>query len=119
MRQLVDAGSIAALARELALQSQCVAIEGNRWRLRVESEALAAPAQRERLQAALREALGSAVELAVELGPTEDTPALREAAARAQRQQAAEKIIHDDPLVQALMHQYSTARIVPGSVKPH
>ena len=119
VRQLVDAGSVAALARELALQSQCVAIEGNRWRLRVESEALAAPAQRERLQAALREALGSAVELAVELGTTEDTPALREAAARAQRQQAAERIIHDDPLVQALMHQYSTARIVPGSVKPH
>ena len=45
--------------------------------------------------------------------------ALREAAKRARRQEAAEKIIHDDPLVRALMQQYSTARIVPGSVKPH
>ncbi len=119
VRKLIDAASITALARELALQAQCVAIDGDRWRLRVEREALALPAHRDRLQAALREALGIAVELEIELGATQDTPALREAAERTRRQQAAEKIIHDDPLVQALMQQYSTARIVPGSVKPH
>ena len=119
VRKLIDAASITALARELALQAQCVAIDANRWRLRVDREALAVPAHRDRLQAALRDALGNAVELEIELGPTQDTPALREATTRAQRQAAAEKIIHDDPLVQALMQQYSTARIVPGSVKPH
>ncbi|MCB2021976.1 MAG: DNA polymerase III subunit gamma/tau [Rhizobacter sp.] len=119
VRAMVDAGSIAALARELALQAQCVAIDGLRWRLRVEREALAAPAQRDRLQAALRAARDEAVELEIEVGPTQDTPARRDAAELAQRQQAAEKIIHDDPLVQALMRQYSTARIVPGSIKPH
>ncbi len=116
---MADAGSITALVRELALQAQCVAIDGLRWRLRVEREALAAPAQRDRLQAALRAARDEAIELEIEVGPTQDTPARRDAAERAQRQDAAEKIIHDDPLVQALMRQYSTARIVPGSVKPH
>ena len=55
----------------------------------------------------------------VEAGPTDDTPARRDAAERARRQAEAEQIIHDDPLVQALMAQYKTARIVPGSVKPH
>ena len=119
VRRLIDAGSITALVRELALQAQCVAIEGDRWRLRVEREALAAPAQRERLQAALGAALGRAVALEIELGAANDTPAQREAAERARRQQAAEQIIARDPLVQALMQQYSTARIVPGSVKPH
>jgi DNA polymerase-3 subunit gamma/tau len=116
---MVDTGSITALVRELALQAECVAVDGLRWRLRVEREALAAPAHRDRLQAALRAARDKAVEIEIEIGPTRDTPARRDAAERARRQQAAERIIHDDPLVQALMRQYSTARIVPGSVKPH
>ena len=119
VRELIAAGSISALTRELALQAQCVAIEGGRWRLRVERETLAAAAHRDRLQAALGDALGGAVELEIEIGAAQDTPAQREAAERARRQQAAEKIIHDDPLVRTLLQQYSTARIVPGSVKPH
>ncbi len=119
VRTMIDAGSITALARELALQAQCVSIDGERWRLRVEREALAAPAQRDRLQAALRASLGNSVEIEIEVGTTQDTPARRDSAERSRRQEAAEKIIHDDPLVQALMRQYSTARIVPGSVKPH
>ncbi|HMN77319.1 MAG TPA: DNA polymerase III subunit gamma/tau [Burkholderiaceae bacterium] len=119
VRELIAAGSITALARELALQAQCVGLEGQRWRLRVEREALAAAAQRERLQAALGDALGAAVELEIEIGAAEDTPAQRDAALRARRQEAAERIIQDDPLVRAVMQQYSTARIVPGSVKPH
>jgi len=119
VRELIAAGSITALARELALQAQCVAIDGQRWRLRVEREALAAAAQRERLRAALGDALGAAVALEIEIGAAEDTPAQRDAARRARRQEAAERIIQDDPLVRAVMQQYSTARIVPGSVKPH
>jgi DNA polymerase-3 subunit gamma/tau len=119
VRALLEQGSVTAMARELALQAECIAIDGTRWQLRVERESLRAPAQRERLQAALREAVGEAVTLQVDLGATNDTPARREAAERERRQQEAERIIHDDPLVQALLHQYSTARIVPGSVKPH
>ena len=70
-------------------------------------------------QATLRELLGKPLTLAIELGATDDTPARREAAERERRQHRAEQVIQDDPLVQALMQQYRTARIVPGSVKPH
>ena len=119
VRSLVEQGVVSAMARELALQSQCVAIDGATWRLRVERESLRAPAQRDRLQAALRQLLDAPLTLEVELGATDDTPARREAAARERRQQEAEQVIEQDPLVQALMQQYRTARIVPGSVKPY
>ena len=119
VRSLVERGSIAALVRELALQAQCVAIDGPRWLLRVERESLCGPGNRDKLQAALGQALGANVQLEVEIGAVQDTPARRDAAERARRQQHAEQIIHDDPLVRALMQQYSTARIVPGSIKPH
>ncbi|HJV63561.1 MAG TPA: DNA polymerase III subunit gamma/tau [Albitalea sp.] len=121
--QMVGQGSIAALVRELALQSQCLAVvnEGGTavWRLRTERETLRAPAQRDKLQAALSQVLDQPVRLEVEAGAAEDSPALRAAAERERRQREAEQIIHDDPLVQALMSQYKSARIVPGSIKPH
>lgn len=119
---LVDAGSISAFARELAMQAQCVALDEQATpvvcRLRVERETLRAPAPCEKLQVALAEALQRTVRLEVEAGAADDSPAKRDAAERNRRQAQAEKIIHDDPLVQALMAQYKTARIVPGSVKP-
>jgi DNA polymerase-3 subunit gamma/tau len=43
---------------------------------------------------------------------------VRDAAERDRRQAEAERVIQDDPLVKALMAQYKTARIVPGSVRP-
>ena len=117
------AGSISAFARELAMQSQCLGLDEQATpivcRLRVERETLRAAAPCEKLQAALAEALQRAVRLEVEAGSAEDSPAKRDAAERARRQTQAEHIIHDDPRVQALMAQYKTARIVPGSVKPH
>jgi len=123
VRRLADAGSITALTRELAMQAQCIAIDDSaapmRCLLRVEREMLRAPAHRDKLQAALAEALGHAVQLDTEAGIAEDSPARRDAAERARRQGEAEQIIQDDPLVQALMQQYKSARIVPGSVKFH
>jgi DNA polymerase-3 subunit gamma/tau len=123
VRGLTDAGSISAFTRELAMQAQCVALDERATpivcRLRVERETLRAAAPCEKLQAALAESLQCAVRLEVEPGPAEDSPAKRDAAERARRQAHAEQVIHDDPLVQALMAQYKTARIVPGSVKPH
>jgi DNA polymerase-3 subunit gamma/tau len=121
--QMTEAGSIGALVRELAMQSQCLSIDESAkppvWRLRVERETLRAPAQRDKLQAALSDLLTHAVQIEVEAGVASDTPAQRAAAERARRQNEAEQIIHNDPLVQALMQQFKTARIVPGSVKPH
>jgi DNA polymerase III subunit gamma/tau len=123
VRGLNEAGSISAFARELAMQAQCLEFDEQAapivCRLRVERETLRASAPCEKLQAALAEALQRAVRLEVEPGVAEDSPALRDAAERAHRQAQAEQIIHDDPLVRALMAQYKTARIVPGSVKPH
>ena len=123
VRQMIDANTIGALVRELAMQAQCLALDqdasGVGCRLRVEREMLRAPAHADKLQAALAQTLGREVRLALEPGVAEDSPAKREAAERALRQAQAEQIIHDDPLVQALMAQYKTARIVPGSVKPH
>ena len=87
--------------------------------MRVERETLRASTHCDKLQAALAEWLQRPVRLEVTQGLAHDSPAKREAAERARRQTEAEQIIHDDPLVQALMAQYKTARIVPGSVKPH
>ena len=58
------------------------------------------------------------VRLEIEAGAVVDTPAARDAAERDRRQAEAERVIQDDPLVKALMAQYKTARIVPGSVRP-
>ena len=122
-RRLAASGAIAAMVRELAMQAQCVRIvdgaAGRVWRLRVERENLRTPALRERLQAALaQQADGRPMRIEIEAGAVADTPAARDAAERDRRQAEAERIIHDDPLVKALMAQYKTARIVPGSIKP-
>ncbi len=123
VQQMTAAGRISALVRELALQAQCIAFDPGAepplWRLRVEREMLRAPAHCDKLEAALGETLGRPQQIEVERGAATDTPALRSAAERARRQAEAERIIHDDPLVQALMAQYKTARIVPGSVQSH
>ena len=122
VRQMIDAGAIGALVRELAMQAQCLALDESaasiHCRLRVEREMLRAPAHVDKLQLVLAATLQRPVRIEVEPGVAEDSPAKREAAERARRQAQAEQIIHDDPLVQALMAQYKTARIVPGSVKP-
>ena len=123
VKQLVDAGSISALPRELAMQSQCLSLDETSgqavFRLRVERDMLRATAHCDKLQAALAALLGKPVRLDVELGAALDSPAQRDAAERARRQAEAEQIILNDPLVKALLAQYTTARIVPGSVKPN
>jgi DNA polymerase-3 subunit gamma/tau len=57
------------------------------------------------------------VTLAVEIGRVGDSPARRNAAAAAEKQQAAEKLIYEDPFVQTMMRDFG-AKIVPGSIKP-
>jgi DNA polymerase III subunit gamma/tau len=117
-----DAQTITALARELAMQSALIACDEQAqpplWTLQVEREALRAPAHQEKLTAALSALLGAPQQLQVKQGPANDTPAQREAAAREQRAADAERVVREDPLVQAMLAQFSTARIVPGSIKP-
>jgi len=114
---------VAALARELALQSELVEQQDGPsplWRLRVERESLRAAPLRDKLAAALAEELGlPALRLELEAGSVQDTPARRIVAERQRRQQEAEQIIHADPLVLQMLAEFKTARIVPGSIKPH
>jgi DNA polymerase III subunit gamma/tau len=121
--QLNQRQSVTALTRELAMQAQLVEQHDGAqplWRLRVERESLRATASVEKLRAALAEALQIApLRLEVEAGAVSDSPARREAAERERRQREAEAVIHNDPLVQEMLAQFSTARIVPGSIKPH
>ena len=115
-------GLLAALVRELAMQAECVGVQdeggSSVWKLRVERETLRSDTQRERLTAAVRKVLGDESRLELEAGVAKDTPALREQAARAGRQAAAETLIQQDPLVNALLSQYPGARIVGGSIAP-
>ncbi|MBA4343763.1 MAG: DNA polymerase III subunit gamma/tau [Methylibium sp.] len=120
---LVKQLKLVALPRELALQGECIAADEQahpqRWRLRVERESLRQPALQDKLQAALAELLGTAVLLELEAGQAQDSPALRDQSEVQARQRRAEQIVLEDPLVQQLLSQFKTARIVPGSIKPH
>ncbi|MBV8470168.1 MAG: DNA polymerase III subunit gamma/tau [Burkholderiaceae bacterium] len=119
---LIKQLGLVALARELGMQAQCLAIDEQAapqvWRLRVERESLRQPALRDKLQAALAAHLNAAVLIELEAGVATDSPALRDAAQAQARQRRAEQIILNDPQVQSLLAQFKTARIVPGSIKP-
>ena len=120
VQQLIAQEAVAALVRELALQSQLVAQDTDQWILRVDRESLNQANTRDRLQAALQ-TIGHNVKLVIEVGRVSDSPAKRNAFAQAQRQQAAEKIILESPFVQRMMRDFG-AKIVPGNVKsvePH
>ncbi|PUE10079.1 DNA polymerase III subunit gamma/tau [Limnohabitans sp. T6-20] len=108
--------AITALVRELALQSQLVARDGEQWQLRVERETLNHPASRERLQAALLAAGQGAVKLQIEIGSVNDSPAKRLAVLAAAKMEAAQDLIQNDPLVRAMVRDFG-ARIVPGSIQ--
>jgi len=116
VQQLLATDAIHAMVRELALQSQLVARDTDQWLLRVERESLNQAGTRDRLAAALA-AAGTPVALAVEIGRVTDTPGRRNQQASAEKQLAAEKIIFDDPFVQAMMRDFG-AKIVPGSIRP-
>lgn len=116
VQQLVASDAVTALVRELALQSQLLAREGDVWRLGVDSESLARPATCERLQTALQ-AAGYLVRLQVSQVTVTDSPAKRNAQAAAAKMDAAIALIQNDPLVQALVRNFD-AKIVPGSIQP-
>jgi DNA polymerase-3 subunit gamma/tau len=115
VRQLVANEAVTALVRELALQSQLIARDIDQWHLRIESESLNQGTARERLQAALN-AQGFVVKLVVEIGKVTDSPAQRNAAALAEKQNAAENLIQSDPLVQDMIQNFG-AKIVPGTIR--
>jgi DNA polymerase-3 subunit gamma/tau len=120
--QCAEAGQLIAMVRALAMQSELVecepAGEAPAWRLRVGLETLRNPALAEKLAVILRNLTGQNVQLVVEMGDPQDTPLKRDAAEADRRQRAAIDEIQSDATVRALLAQFQTARILPGSVKP-
>ena len=118
--EMVQAETVGALVRELALQSQLVARDDSgqpsHWMLRVENASLNQPNARDRLQLAL-EQHGHIAKLSVEVGTVTDSPSRRLTAASALQQQQAEQAVMQDPFVQHLMQNFG-GRIVPGTLKP-
>ena len=108
---------MAALTRELALQSELYSRDAGVWTLKVERESLCQPAAREKLQSALQARLAEPdLRLVVQMGAVHDTPARRNGAALAERQREAEILIQGDPFVQDMIRDWG-AKIVPGSIK--
>ncbi len=123
VRPLAAAGSLVAMVRELAWQAELLAVlpdtgGGQCWQLRAERESLRNPGLSAKLAAALADALGEPAQVEVLPGVAQDSIARRDSHAREAAQHAAEQLIHADPEVRALMAQFRTARIVPGSIKP-
>jgi DNA polymerase-3 subunit gamma/tau len=122
INQCAAAGKLVAMVRALAMQAELVhcdpAGEAPTWRLRVALETLRNPALADKLGAILRELTGQNLQLVVEMGEPQDTPLKRDAAEADRRQRAAIDEIHSDATVRALLAQFQTARILPGSVKP-
>jgi len=120
--QCAEAGKLVAMVRALAMQSELVHCdtEGDppAWRLRVGLETLRNPALADKLSAILRELTGQKLQLVVEMGDPQDTPLKRDAAEADRKQRAAIDEIQSDATVRALLAQFQTARILPGSVKP-
>jgi DNA polymerase-3 subunit gamma/tau len=119
---LQNRGLVSGMAETLAMHSGLQRVDDGttpaRWTLCVEREMLRTPALRDKLQAALVQALEHPVDIELEAGIPDDSPHKRDTAERARRQAAAVAAIEADPLVRDLLSQYATARIVPGSIKP-
>lgn len=112
--------ALSGLTLSIAAHCQWVRQEGNQWLLHLDpgNSALYNDNHRQRLQQAISDCTGEAVQITVDVAaPTQETPAIAEARRRHQRQLAAEASIHSDPLVQALIKDFS-ARISDDSIRP-
>ena len=115
VQALLRAEAVTALVRELALQSCLIKQDGSTWTLAIPGSALMHNASRERLQAALAEH-GHPVRLELQVGPVDDSPARRLAAAAQARLKAAEASLLADDFVQTMMRDFG-GKIVPGSLQ--
>ena len=94
--------------RMLAAHCEWAGREGQRVTLRLdEAHAyLDNPERRERLEAALGEAIGEAIALRIDTGPTAWTPAMAERQQAQQRQADAEQALAEDPGLQSLCQAF-------------
>ena len=118
--ELLDKGAVTALARELALQSQLVAVDEasrpHHWLLRVERASLNQAGAKDRLLAALAEQ-GRAVALSVEIGRVVDTPGMRIRAEQAKQLRMAEQALKSDPMLEPVFQSFG-GKIIEGTLMP-
>ncbi len=117
--RLVARLPVQGLPRQLAAVAELVGHEGDAFRLRVPTRALAEASNVERLKAGLSQHFGRPVRLSVEVGTTQGPTAAGIAEqARAERQKRAEEAIYGDPFVQQLIDNFG-AQVDPGSIRPN
>jgi DNA polymerase-3 subunit gamma/tau len=110
---------VQGLPRQLAAVAELVGHEGDVFRLRVPTRALAEASNVERLKAGLAQHFGRPVRLSVEVGVTQGPTAAGLAEqARAERQKRAEEAIYGDPFVQQLIENFG-AQVDPNSIRPN
>jgi len=110
---------VQGLPRQLAAVAELVAHEGDVFRLRVPTRALAEASNVERLKAGLAQHFGRPVRLNIEVGATQGPTAAGLAEqARADRQRRAEEAIYGDPFVKQLIDNFG-AQVDPNSIRPN
>ena len=109
---------VQGMPRQLAAQAELLQCDGDHFRLRVATRALADGGNVERLRNGLSQHFGRPIRVSIEVGATAGpTAAGREEEARAQRQKAAEEAIYGDPTVRQMIDQLG-AQIDPRSIRP-
>jgi DNA polymerase-3 subunit gamma/tau len=109
---------VQGMPRQLAAQAELLQCDGDHFRLRVATRALADGGNVERLRNGLSQHFGRPVRISVEVGVTAGpTAASRDEQARAQRQKAAEEAIYADPTVRQMIDQLG-AQVDPHSIRP-
>ncbi|HEC15652.1 MAG TPA: DNA polymerase III subunit gamma/tau [Sedimenticola sp.] len=118
--QLTQSLGLGGLARQLADNCIFDSWENGVLRLHLDPvhQGLCTARTEEGLQQALEAHCGTGVRLEISVvKPQEETPAQRQARARAERQRKAEESMAADPLVRVMEQEFS-ASLVPGSVQP-
>ena len=109
---------VSGFVRQFMEQSELLALDGGRFRVRVPIRALAEEATVRRVRAALTAHFGTPVRLDVEVGSVEgDTAAGALARARAEAQAQAERSIESDSFVRSMIDEFG-GTVIAGSVRP-
>lgn len=117
---LLEQEKVAALARELVLNSEIQAIENDehRWAFQCARQTLMAQGNQKKVITAIESVLGHGIEASFTfVTQVSDTLALRLQAQQQQRQKQAQAQATADPDVQKWLQHYPGARIVPNSTR--
>jgi len=117
---LVEAMNLRGMVKQLAVN--CTLKEKSSTEVKLtlnkDNEQLLNPALQKKLEEAMCTSLQQNLKLQIELGSLDiESPAQTMARNQAERQQSAEDMINQDPMVQALKENFN-AEVVPNSVKP-